>query len=277
MGKYKLFAYDLDGTLLATDKNLPEENRRALAEAYKKGNILVPATGRIYLGISELIRNMGVSRYYICCNGAVVLDAETGETIYSADLPLEDALKISDHICSQFDAAWGCYQDGHGFMSSKDRDNLAHFFEDKFMLGYILSAHSGVPDFRGMLIRKGRGMHKCSFYFADKAERQYCLETLPKLFPHIKFTSSVPNNIECNSFQADKGLALNALCSFLGIPEASSVAFGDGTNDIAMLKAAGLGVAMANAPDEVKASADITADTNDNAGVGKMILSLIEA
>jgi hydroxymethylpyrimidine pyrophosphatase-like HAD family hydrolase len=145
------------------------------------------------------------------------------------------------------------------------------------MLDYILSAHSGVPDFRGMLIRKGRGMHKCSFYFADKAERQYCLETLPKLFPHIKFTSSVPNNIECNSFQADKGLALNALCSFLGIPEASSVAFGDGTNDIAMLKAAGLGVAMANAPDEVKASADITADTNDNAGVGKMILSLIEA
>lgn len=275
MEKYRLFAYDLDGTLLATDKSLPEENRVALAEAYGKGCILVPATGRLFTGIPEMIRNSGLSRYYICCNGAAVLDAETGETIYSANLPLEDALSISDYVCSHFDAAWGCYQEGQGFMSEKEREHLSRFFEDRFMLSYILSVHSGVPDLREMLVKKGRGMHKCSFYFADPAERRRCLETLPKLFPRVKFTSSVLNNMECNSDKADKGLALKALCGSLGIPESSSVAFGDGSNDIAMLRAAGLGVAMANAPDEVRASADLITDTNDHSGVGKTILSLI--
>ena len=276
MGKYRLFAYDLDGTLLATDKSLPEENRSALIRAHGEGIIMVPSTGRLYLGVNPEIRSLGISRYYIVCNGASLYDAEKDLSLYSAELPLDDMLALTDYLKTRFDVAQGCYRSDIGLMSFKDRDNLSHYFKDSFMMGYILSVHRGVPDLREEIAGAGLPVSKTSFYFADPAERQYCLETLPSVFPHIKFTSSVPNNIECNSSMADKGLALEALCNELGIPLSECAAFGDGLNDIPMLKAAGLGVAMANAPDDVKAVSDMIADTNDNAGVGKTMLSLLD-
>ena len=93
----------------------------------------------------------------------------------------------------------------------------------------------------------------------------------PELFPELAVTSSVRNNIELNLASANKGAALEALCRHLGVAMEETVAFGDGTNDLTMLRAAGLGVAMANAAPEVKAAADRVTDDNEHAGVAKVI------
>ena len=80
-------------------------------------------------------------------------------------------------------------------------------------------------------------------------------------------TSSVPNNIEVNIRAANKGNALRILCNHLGIDLSQTMAFGDGGNDITMLRCAGTGVAMANACREAKEAADdVTAD-NEKDGV----------
>ena len=88
-------------------------------------------------------------------------------------------------------------------------------------------------------------------------------------------TTSIPTNIEINSMGANKGAALRGLCAYLGIDPADTAAFGDGSNDIPMLREAGVGVAMANAEPEVKAAADVVTDSNNDAGVAKMIRKLI--
>jgi hydroxymethylpyrimidine pyrophosphatase-like HAD family hydrolase len=84
-------------------------------------------------------------------------------------------------------------------------------------------------------------------------------------------TSALGNNVEVNAVGADKGLGLLKLGEILGISRDEIMACGDGTNDSSMILAAGVGVAMGNAVDEVKAIADYITLTNDEDGVAKAI------
>ena len=106
-------------------------------------------------------------------------------------------------------------------------------------------------------------------------ERARQLRLLPELFPELAVTSSVRNNIELNLASANKGAALEALCRHLGVAMEETVAFGDGTNDLTMLRAAGLGVAMGNAAPELKAAADMVTDDNEQAGVARVINEIL--
>ena len=80
---------------------------------------------------------------------------------------------------------------------------------------------------------------------------------------------------EKNQAAANKGTALEALCRHLGVTMEETIAFGDGTNDLTMLRAAGLGVAMGNAAPEVKAAADMVTDDNEHSGVAKVIRKIL--
>ena len=86
-----IIALDLDGTLLNSAKELTEGNRRALERAYEAGYAIVPTTGRFYGGMPQCIRDLPFVRYIITINGAEVADLETGEVIYSAEIPNERA------------------------------------------------------------------------------------------------------------------------------------------------------------------------------------------
>ena len=103
------------------------------------------------------------------------------------------------------------------------------------------------------------------------------LAELPERFPDLAFSTSMPFNIEINARTATKGNALRALCRHLGLDPAQTLALGDGTNDSDMLRAAGVGVAMANADEAVKAAADHVTGNNNDAGfaeaVEKFVLS----
>ena len=90
-------------------------------------------------------------------------------------------------------------------------------------------------------------------------------------FPEIKVTSSTANNLELNIASAHKGNALKRFAEHLGLTLANCMAFGDGMNDFTMVEAAGLGVAMANAEDEVKRVAKDVTLSNDEDGVAKGI------
>ena len=275
MPEYKLMAFDLDGTLLHTDKSLSEETIKALYYANEKGVELVAATGRSYEGVSPQIRALPFTRYYITTNGAAVYDRKEKSNVHEAMVPLEDAVKLYD-FGRRYDCIISSYIGDDAWIQQSDKDKIESYFTDKHMMNYICSIHRGVPDFREGIIKRGKPILKFSFYFRDLDLRSRMMnEILPANFPQFVFTSSVGNNVECNYHTADKGTALTALCSYLNIPVSSSVAFGDGLNDVAMLKAAGTGVVMGNAADNIKALGDVIADTNDNDGVAKTIYSLL--
>ena len=114
-------------------------------------------------------------------------------------------------------------------------------------------------------------------YFRPDQEglKQELLKTLPELFPHFAATTSLPNNLEINSVNAGKDKGLAALCKALDIDVSETIVFGDGSNDRDIIAAAGTGVAMANAEEQVKAVADRIALSNAEEGVAVFIEELI--
>ena len=111
-------------------------------------------------------------------------------------------------------------------------------------------------------------------YFLDMDAKQRMRETLAAV-PGILISSSIPNNLEINAKGADKGSALVRLASCLGIEPGETMAFGDGENDSSMIRMAGIGVAMENGEDSVKAAADYVTTTNNKAGVAAAIRQFV--
>ena len=275
--KYKLIAFDLDGTLLDTDKNLPEENRLALEAAADAGMILVPATGRIYRGIPEPLRSLPFIRYYILSNGAAVYDAREDRLLYRGDVPLELALRCYEYL-DTLPVLYDCYQNEQGWMSRSMLEAAPPYFErEPHILELLYGLRVPVDDLKETLRRRGEPLQKLQCFFLERDEelRLAQLTEIPRRFPELVATTSVSNNIEINSVNAGKGKALSALCRALGFTAAEAVAFGDGSNDSEMLRAAGLGVAMGNAMDSVKAAADEITASNDDCGVARTIRRLL--
>lgn len=267
----KLIAFDMDGTFLDDNKEIPPENIQALKAAAERGIHLVPATGRLYIGVPERIKALPFIRYYIIANGAQVYDAWEDKPIYKGEIPLELALRVLDHM-ETLPVIYDCYQQNCGWMSGHMFERIGEFVPNPAMQAAIKKQRRPVPDLRATLIERGESVQKQQMFFKSKEEmlRQRD-EVLPRLFPELLPSSSVKVNIELNHISAGKDKGLEALCAHLGFGLENAMACGDGTNDTRMLKAAGLGVAMANADEEVKAAADVITLSNNEAGVAHAI------
>ena len=273
----KLIAFDLDGTLLDDDKNIPAENLRALEEAAARGIVLVPATGRIVRGIPEQIKALPFLRYYIVSNGAGVYDAQEKRLLHRADIPLPLALRCYAYL-DTLPVIYDCYQGDIGYISRHMFEAAPPYFRDEpHMMALMEKLRIRVDDLQTYLREKGEPLQKIQAFFRpeDLALRAEQLQKLPALFPELTPTTSVSNNIEINSARAGKGKALRALCACLGIDPTESLAFGDGTNDIELLRMAGCGMAMGNAEPAVRAAADAVTAGNNEAGVAQGIRRML--
>lgn len=275
----RLIAFDLDGTLLDNEKRIPEENLRALAAAAARGVQIVPATGRILRGIPPELRELPFIRYYILSNGAAVYDTGTGTTLCRGDIPLDLTLRVMDYLDTQ-PVLYDCYQNDVGWMSQAMYEQAPVYFrEEPEILKLVDKLRIRVPDVKQTLREHGEAVQKIQFYYKpeDNAKRLEMLAHFSERFPELSATTSTSNNVELNSVRAGKGNGLLALCAALGLRPEDCLAFGDGTNDISLLRAAGRGVAMANAAEEVKAAADAVCETNVDCGVAKEIRRILRA
>ena len=262
----KLIAFDLDGTLLDRQKNIPEANLQALKAAVEAGALLVPATGRIYTGIPELIRTLPGARYFITINGAYAYDAADDRNLYTSELSVDTCLRLIDYMDS-LPVIYDCYQDNWGYITRSMFQRAGDFIPDPGIMKMMRELRTPVDNLSETLRQKGRPVQKMQMHFQDLAERDRQLKLVAERFPETAVSSSLPWNIEINSAGATKGRALKALCQALGIDLRDTLAFGDGTNDLDMIRTAGIGIAMGNGAEEVKAAADWVAPNNDDAGV----------
>lgn len=270
--QYRLIATDLDGTLLDSQKRLSERTKAALRACEAQGVHVVLATGRAKVGVMPLVEEIGGIRYVLTTNGGTVLDLETDTVLYSHGLAPEVVLELIDMV-SSYPLMYDVYVDGMGKSQNSFLDNLERYGVTGRIKDMILATREPVGEIRQYVKTCGRPIEKVNLFFADEALRQQ-IRSLLTGRNELAVTSSLYNNLEINAAGADKGDGLARLARHLGLKREEIIAFGDGENDLTMLKYAGLGVAMANGTEAAKCVADLVAEANDEDGVAKILEQL---
>ena len=266
----KLIALDLDGTLLNSGKVVSERNAAALSLAAAQGNVIAPATGRALRAIPEQVMAFPFVHYAITINGAKVSDTRTGQAVLRAEIALDTCLRLLDFV-GRYDAMYDCYWNDTGWVDRSFLERVRYYNSDEEVVTLLRTTRAPVDDLKAFLRENGPPGHKVELCFRDMAERETARAEIAAAFPEILVTSSFRNNLELNAADADKGRALLALAQHLGIPAADTIAFGDSSNDLRMLRAAGTSVAMGNAAPEVRAVCGCVTDTNDHDGVAAFL------
>ena len=274
MEKIKLIAFDLDGTLLTRDKRLTPENEDALYRAAGLGIELVPATGRFWSAMPEELLRLPFLRYAITINGAQVRDLRNDRALTRAELPWETAVEILSYL-DTVDAVYDCYQENWGWMTQSHRERAGDYTASIHSLAMVQKYRKPVPELKAYLREQGKGIQKLQCFFRDDALRRRVWAELERRFPQTAVTSSLGNNLEINAREATKGRALEQLAAHLGLALSQTAAFGDDSNDVSMLRAAGVGIAMANAAPEAKAAADRLTLSCDESGFAAALDSLL--
>ena len=252
--KTRMIGMDLDGTLLKSDKELTQYTKDVLKRTIEQGIIVMPATGRPITGVpKELLEFPGI-RYAVTANGGRVIDLEKNEAIVEELLP-HDIAEVMMDVFEHYDTFREIYFDGVGYASREALEHIGKYLSVPAMANYIMSTRVAVDDVR-----------------VKFDETKLPVDKIQALFtPGIEITGALPMNLEINAAGVNKGKAMIELGKLLGIPREEIMAFGDGNNDLKMLKEVGTGVAMENAIPSVKEAADYVTLSNDEEGVAKFI------
>ena len=276
MRDIRIIALDLDGTLLDSQKRLSAVNREALEYAAAKGVHIVPTTGRFFGMMPEAVRDLPFVRYAITINGAQVYDRETDTAIVREEIPVGRAVEIME-LLDGFDVIYDCYRNNWGWMSASLQNKAEAYATDEHYLKMVREFRNPVQDLKRHLLdtEPEGGVQKVMLFSRNDEPEAKELRAIEKAmaerFPEIKITSSTWNDLEFNNPSAHKGSSLARFAEHLGFGLENCMSFGDGRNDLTMIEAAGIGVAMENAVEEVKAAADHITKSNDENGVAEAI------
>lgn len=261
-----IIALDLDGTLLNTDKQLSPGNLAALERAASAGWEIVPTTGRFYGGMPQVIRELPFVHYAITINGAAVADLRTGETIYQAEIPWPQAVELMT-VLDGLPVIYDCYMDNDAFMTEQLKEHIDEMVSSPHYRKMVRELRKPVPELKAFLTERQHGVQKVQFFTNQPQLRLQLMEQLPRQFEALCVSSSVSDNVEINQIHANKGEALLALAAHLNVPRERTMAFGDGLNDLAMIRQAGVGIAMSNGEEAVKKASDFITRSCDEDGV----------
>lgn len=267
--KIKMIGLDMDGTLLTSEKKLTEYTKQILQKAIEQGIEIVLSTGRSITGIPKELLEMPGMKYAVTINGARILDLCENKIIYENTLSMEKALELLD-IIGEFDAIQEAFIDSVCYADKNKLEHVQDYFSHPSTADYVMKSRTPVEDVRATVIHKNSPVDKVNGQFRSVEDKKKAYECLVNV-PGVVIVSSLGTNWEINAEGTDKGCAMLKLGKMLGIHREEIMACGDGVNDIAMLKAVGLGVAMENAEAEVKEAADYVTLSNDKEGVAKAI------
>lgn len=236
--EFKLIALDMDGTLLNNQQEVSDENRAAIAKAQEQGVHVVLSTGRSLLTCREYAQSLQLSSYLITVNGSEIWD-ESGQLV-------ERKLIEASHI----EKMWNLTQEHklNFWAVTTDKVWRDEFPEDIASQEWL----------------------KFGYDIPDDALREEVLKQIAGI-SDFEISNSSLTNLEINALGINKAKGIMTVCERLGISMDEVIAMGDSLNDMAMIEAAGCGIAMGNAQEAVKEAADWVTDTNVNNGVAKAI------
>lgn len=265
---------DLDGTALPDGKHMPERTIQACERAIAKGAKIIIVTGRSFCFLSQM--SFCTYHYAICCNGVKLVEAYTGNTVFADYMTEEEAL-LALSLLRPYDPFIELSVDNNVMLDEKAYKSYpTRSMPEHNKLYYDTGRLLVVPTLEDY-IRSGKGkIEKFTLMRNDGADTSRMREAINQtgLFDtgtgidvYKTAAESHLDNLAIVPKRANKGKRLLALAESLGISREETLAFGDGPNDISMLKAAGIGVAMGNADDYTKQQADFVTEASKDDGI----------
>lgn len=272
---YKLIAIDLDGTLLNSEKRISSENKSKLQLAMDRGVKVVVCSGRVYSGARVYAREIGSNGPLIACNGAIIREMDTESFLYSNTMTIDDSLKVID-ICRSEDIYFHIYIGDTLYTEKLGYSSLLYYNRNIELPEKDRIDIRVIDNIKEIIKKPENPVAKILVIDYDRDK----LRNTRKIIEEIKgvqVMSSGKNNIEIVNAGVNKGKSLEILADKLGVRREQVVAIGDNENDLSMLEFAGLGIAMGNAEEYVKETANYVTLTNNENGVAHVIDKFILA
>ena len=265
----KILFTDLDKTLLNDDKSISKENREAITKMLEQGHYFVLVTGRPIATGKIVVRELGMTMpgcYMIAFNGAVIYDCSADRILVERSLPMEIAKEVFDEAHKA-----GIY------VQTYQQDTIITESHSKELDFYINNARMRYRIVNDIYSSLEKEPYKIILIDIDDQEKLLHFQK-----DHTELLKKSNSFFSCNEFleycpkDTDKGSGLRYISSFLNIPIENTVAAGDERNDISMIQAAHIGVAVQNAHDELKEAAEyVTEHDNEHGAIAEIIEKFI--
>ncbi len=259
MGKIRLIAMDLDGTALQRDrKSFSVRLLQALEEAHRQGVAIAPVTGRQYGLLPDVLMVPHVwDDLVVLCNGGQVRKLRTGQLLHGLNIAPQALDRLLD-LAEKYGLPIEFSMDSCLHLTSRSLQMQQGIPELNFHRDTILANHGKVLEDLHLL--RSQAVEKVNLLCIGPEIREKVESELKDIDVSAVWASS--SSMEITHPDATKGEGVAHLCRLLDIPTESVMALGDSGNDETMLRQAGLGVAMGNAPDFVKKCADVVTESN---------------
>ncbi len=240
MGRYKLLALDMDGTLLNEEALISEDNQVWIQKALDAGVTVILSTGRGVQKVYSYTDLIGLKTPIVSVNGSEVW--REPRVLLKRHLMKVEWIRRLHEMAVEYDTWFWSYS-VNGVHNKENWDPSELETTEWLKFGY---------------------------YTENDENRIKILDTLGE-WGEFELTNSHPHNIEINPKGISKASGIEEVCKMFGYSMSEVVAMGDSLNDMAMIRAAGLGVAMGNAQEELKRAADLVTVTNQEHAVAKII------
>jgi Cof subfamily protein (haloacid dehalogenase superfamily) len=265
-GAVRAVAMDLDRTILADNLEFSPALVRAVGRLQGAGIAAIVATGRMFASARPYALQLGVTAPVICYQGALVADPRTGEWLLHRPMTVE----LAHEVIGAVEAAgfhMNVYVDDRLYVEELNEEAITYATHAR------LEAHA-VGDLRAWL---DRPTTKIVVVGEPEALDRLQDELRARFDSRAFIAKSLPIFLELALPGVSKGSALEFVCERLGIDPADVVAFGDGANDVELLEAAGLGVAVADADAALAPIAGWTVPSVDDDGVAGFLDALVDS
>jgi hypothetical protein len=274
MNKIQLIALDLDGTLFDSRGQISRRSIETIRRAAAQGIHVVISTGRPFAGIPfEQIKDTGIA-YAITTNGAALYEIATGRCLHEEPLDEEVVFPILSYLLD-CDIHLDAFIGGKGYSPSKCLPAAYKLDVPPSLKDYIINTRTRVDNLPQFIQENNCKVQKMTLNFYPDGQGGFTDRKRVQKFlagnPAISLVSGGFDNLELTRAGVDKGVGLHQLAEILGVDPKATLAIGDSENDLAILKAAAVGVAMENAPDSIKAQADYVTASNDEDGVARAV------
>lgn len=262
---YGLIVSDFDGTLVQENGDISEENKQAIARYEQQGGRFAISTGRLHYGILDRARELGLKGLVACCQGAVIVDIESGKPVHNHMLSHETTLAICRKM-EELNLHYHVY-DFENYYSNR-ADAALRFYEKAVRKKAICITDQPLSKY---VQEKKIRSYKVLAMVEPKDNERFYQEIERTHFPDCITTKSADYLIEVVNANDSKGTAVEFLANYYGVPLEKTIGVGDQWNDLPMIEKAGLGIAVQNADAKLKEKAVVCKYTNEESAIAKII------